>query len=222
MEFAHNLATQYIPFLFALCFHEYAHAFVAKKKGDDTAETMGRLTLNPASHMDMIGTLVLPVLAIGTGSNFFFGWAKPVPVNYRNLKNPRNDMFWIAIAGPLSNVLLYFVGIFILLALFILSPEMKSTTTPFSNPILASVIFFMQINIVLAIFNMLPLHPLDGGKVLARFLPEDLNRKLEENQQVLFMILVVMMVTGAFKIIHGPVLYLINVAYNAAQYMAHM
>ena len=93
LELARNIGLQYIPFLFALCFHEYAHGFVAKMKGDRTAEMMGRLTLNPMAHIDPIGTVLLPLLAVSGYFRFFFGWAKPVPVNERNLRNPRADMF---------------------------------------------------------------------------------------------------------------------------------
>ena len=104
------LAVKYfIPFLFALCFHEYAHGWVAKLRGDRTAEIMGRLTLNPLAHADMIGTVILPLVSIVSGIPFF-GWAKPVPVDARNLKNPKVDMFWIAAAGPLSNLLLALIG----------------------------------------------------------------------------------------------------------------
>ena len=105
-----KLALFYVPFLFALCFHEFAHGQVAKWRGDNTAERLGRLTMNPLAHMDLIGTFLLPVGAIVFGIPIFFGWAKPVPVDSRNLKNVRSDMFWIALAGPLSNVLLAIIA----------------------------------------------------------------------------------------------------------------
>src|SRR4051794_8394875 len=101
VEKAFQAFEYFVPFLFALCFHEFAHGWVAKMRGDRTAEIMGRLTLNPLAHADMIGTVILPLASILTGIPFF-GWAKPVPVDERNLKNPRIDMFWIAFAGPLS------------------------------------------------------------------------------------------------------------------------
>ncbi|MBC7372008.1 MAG: site-2 protease family protein, partial [Bdellovibrionaceae bacterium] len=99
MEIGAKIGVYYIPFLFALCFHEYAHGFVAKMLGDNTAEMLGRLTLHPVVHMDMLGTVALPLMAIVFNSPIFFGWAKPVPVNARNLKNPKKDMFWVALAG---------------------------------------------------------------------------------------------------------------------------
>src|SRR5580658_5489953 len=104
-----RVVTGFIPFLFALCVHEYAHGFVANKLGDPTAKMMGRLTLNPMAHADPIGTVVLPVMAILFGAPFF-GWAKPVPVNSRNLKHEKRDMCWIAAAGPGSNVIMAFIG----------------------------------------------------------------------------------------------------------------
>src|SRR5690606_16730988 len=102
----------FVPFLFSLCVHEFAHGWVALKRGDHTARMMGRLTLNPMAHADMIGTFILPLASLFMGSPIFFGWAKPVPVDARNLKNPRTDMFWVAFAGPLSNVLMAFLGAF--------------------------------------------------------------------------------------------------------------
>jgi len=217
LEMGKNLALYYVPFLFALCFHEMAHGWMAKRRGDNTAELMGRLNMNPLSHMDLIGTFVFPVLAIATSSGFFFGWAKPVPVNPNNLKNPIKDMFWIALAGPLSNLLLVVVTFFIILVLFMV---------PFSDPVLYDFlikisVFFMQINLVLAFFNLIPLHPLDGGKVLARFLPYNANRWLESNQNMLQMILLVLIFTGGFRVISYPVLliqkFLLNLALLIAQ-----
>ena len=107
---AAKVALFYIPFLFALCFHEFAHGWMALKKGDNTAQLMGRMTLSPFPHMDIWGTVVLPIFAVVSGWGFLFGWAKPVPVNPRNLQRPKEDMFWIALAGPLSNIILSVVG----------------------------------------------------------------------------------------------------------------
>ncbi len=109
-----KLGLFFVPFLFALCFHEFAHGLVAKWRGDNTAERMGRLTLNPMAHADILGTFILPISSIVFGIPLFFGWAKPVPVDPRNLKNVRTDMFWIALAGPASNVLLAIVSAAIL------------------------------------------------------------------------------------------------------------
>jgi Zn-dependent protease len=109
VEFGAKLGIFFVPFLFALCFHEFAHGLVAKWLGDNTAEMAGRLSLNPMVHADPVGTWILPIVSIALNSPFFFGWAKPVPVNSRNLKH-RMDMFWVSLAGPLSNVFLALVS----------------------------------------------------------------------------------------------------------------
>ena len=182
-------AVLFPPFLFALCFHEFAHGWEARRRGDNTAFLMGRITLNPIPHMDPIGTLVLPLFGLISGIPFIFGWAKPVPVNPRNLNNVAKDMFWIAAAGPLSNILLAFISI---LGLLILSHTMGET----SQIIMTILLAFGMFNIVLAVFNLIPLHPLDGGKILARFLPDKWNQALESNQMMNLFILLALMFTG--------------------------
>ena len=203
VEIGGKLALFFVPFLFALCFHEYAHGLVAKWRGDDTAEQMGRLTLNPMAHADMIGTFILPISAIVFGIPLFFGWAKPVPVNTRNLKNVRTDMFWIALAGPLSNVLLAVVSTVVMMVLI-----RYNLMGNFVKPVTSLLQMFIITNLFLAIFNILPLHPLDGGKVLARFLPASLNDKLEQNQQVTSFILLGLMITGALSVLRAPVYFI--------------
>ena len=193
----------FVPFLFALCFHEYAHGWVARRKGDRTAEIMGRLTLNPMAHADPIGTVILPIMAKLTGVPLF-GWAKPVPVDERNLKNPKVDMFWIAAAGPLSNLLLAFIaavamGLYVKFGMVPLADKQSG-----AMQILDSLKMFISINVFLAVFNMIPLHPLDGGKVLARFLPDNVNRQLEEWQNYTSMLLLMLFVSGAMTLIAYP------------------
>lgn len=179
------------PLLFALCFHEFAHGLVAKWRGDNTAERMGRLTMNPMAHADMMGTVIFPIMSILLGSPFIFGWAKPVPVESRNLKNVRTDMFWIALAGPLSNIFLAFVTtiLWAVTLKFQLFPNYSEGVTTFAQT-------FISINILLAVFNMVPLHPLDGGKVLARFLPASINYKLEQHEQISGIILMALLFLG--------------------------
>lgn len=206
MQFGLNIFLIFFPFLFALCFHEYAHGWVAKLKGDNTAEVMGRLTLNPLVHMDIVGTLVLPLISIFSissgGPSFFFGWAKPVPVSTRNLKNVKNDMFWIALAGPLSNLLLGLVAAFIyVLVITRVGPDMQ-------DGVKKLFVSFLITNASLAVFNMIPLHPLDGGKVLARFLPENINYWLEKNEAMSGLILLFIFISGVGAVIAYPVRWL--------------
>ena len=211
VEIGGKLALFYVPFLFALCFHEFAHGFVAKLRGDNTAEQMGRLTLNPMARADLIGTFLLPVSAIIFGIPIFFGWAKPVPVNTRNLKNIRTDMFWIALAGPASNILLA-----LLATGFMFFAIRFGFLGDYAMPVMKLTQMFILTNIFLAIFNIIPLHPLDGGKVLARFLPASINYKLEQNEQTTSLILMMLVFTGALQILRVPVQALYDVLMSFA------
>jgi Zn-dependent protease len=188
----------FIIFLFSLCFHEFAHAWVAQKRGDPTAQMMGRLTLNPMAHADPLGTIVFPLMGMMMGWTFLFGWAKPVPVNERNLAKPRQDMFWIAFAGPLSNFLLASLGCLslVLYAAWVGMPPEEGLKL-FQS--------FIFLNLALAFFNLVPIHPLDGSKVLARFLPETWNRKIEENEQMFSMALLMILFAGGFSFLRIPI-----------------
>lgn len=202
-----NVMKFFVPFLFALCFHEFAHGWVARRKGDRTAEIMGRLTLNPMAHADPIGTFALPLIAMFTHIPLF-GWAKPVPVDERNLKNPRVDMFWIAFAGPISNLLLAVVGGLGLIALLLMYRQEWQMQTQGIVTIVEVINAFIAVNIFLAVFNMIPLHPLDGAKVLARFLPPRINARLEDMQMYSGMLLMLVFVLGGSYIIAKPALWL--------------
>jgi Zn-dependent protease len=214
-EIGYKLGVYFIPFLFALTFHEFCHGWVAKKLGDNTAEVMGRLTLNPTSHADVLGTFILPIMAIFFAIPFF-GWAKPVPVDARNLKNPRTDMFWIALAGPLSNFFLAVVGA-VLLAVLYSGLFQGSIHAPLKE--MAQV--FIVINLFLAFFNLIPLHPLDGGKVFARFFPRSWNIWLESNQNTLSMVLIGLFLIGGFSWLAAPVYLVANVLVSFSRNLSH-
>jgi Zn-dependent protease len=211
LELIKKLADFFVPFLFSLCFHEFAHGFVAKLLGDRTAERMGRLTLNPMAHADPIGTFLLPLLSIVLNSPISFGWAKPVPVDVRNLKNPRTDMFWVALAGPLSNILLAVIGT-------ILIGVLKYTyeVFPLAKTLIQILVNFIGINLFLAIFNLLPIHPLDGGKVIARFLPASWNHKLEQNEGIMSIALLLLILSGAIQILVIPVRFIFGILLGMA------
>ncbi len=149
------------PILLALSFHEYAHAYIANKFGDDTAKQSGRLTLNPLAHLDPIGTIMIFLV--------HFGWAKPVPVNLHRLRNPKKDMLWISAAGPLANMILALISGILLRFIFAIggAPNQHSII----GLLIYAVFMSLQINLALAIFNLLPIAPLDGSKILFGLLP---------------------------------------------------
>ena len=200
-QFLPQFAKFYIPFLFALCFHEFAHGWVAKKKGDNTAEMMGRLTLNPVSHADPFGTVLMPILGVAGVLPFVFGWAKPVPVNPSNLSKPKEDMFWIALAGPASNMLLAVLG----MAVLVFYAQNSLEQTYFEG-----IQYFVIINLFLCFFNLIPLHPLDGGKIIARYLPHNANRWLEDNAGMLNIVLIASIMLGGLTFLS----YIVKVAYS--------
>ncbi len=202
VEIGSKLALMFVPFLFALCIHEFAHGLVAKWLGDNTAQTMGRLTLNPLAHADPIGTFALPIASIVFSIPIFFGWAKPVPVDARQLKNPRKDMFWIALAGPISNILMAMLGAAIM-GLLVHTVPALGTSVAFVKMLN----YFILINLFLAVFNLIPLHPLDGGKVIARFLPLRWNIWLEQNEHMTGIVLMVLVFSGVLSVLRVPVMY---------------
>ena len=164
----YEASTWVLPIVFAVTFHEAAHGFAALRFGDDTALRARRLTLNPLNHIDPFGTILLPALLLLTsGGRFMFGYAKPVPVNFGRLRDPRRDMVWVALAGPGTNVLLAIVSSLLFYGVVFLPPSPAEW-------IAANLVHSLVINAALCVFNMLPLPPLDGGRVAVGLLPRAL------------------------------------------------
>ncbi len=202
----------YIPFLFSICVHEFAHAWMAKLCGDRTAEHMGRLTLNPIAHADPIGTVLLPIAAVllpGEVSRFIFGWAKPVPFDPRELRDKKNGPFLIALAGPVSNLVLAFLGAFAYV-LIVNGVMVASLNSDKSNLLAQIAVQFIGLNCMLAVLNLVPVHPLDGGKIVARFLPANAARWLEEREHMLSMILLVLFLGGLGRLLAHPAGFVAN------------
>jgi Zn-dependent protease len=191
--------------LFSLTVHEAAHAFTADRLGDPTARLLGRVSLNPAVHVDLIGTILFPLIAIATNVPVI-GWAKPVPVNGRNLQHYRRDFTLIAAAGPASNLALAVLSALIFHALAPSLPpggtmEALGSITQYG---LAAVWYALRINVMLAIFNMIPVPPLDGGNVLAGLLPPALADQFDRLRPWGFLILYALMLSGTLRLIVGP------------------
>jgi Zn-dependent protease len=177
--------------IFSLTVHEYFHAWTAMKFGDNTAKDMGRLTLNPIAHMDFMGLMVMII------SQFQFGWAKPVPVNPFNLRDPRKADFWISFAGPLSNIGLAIISA---LVLKIIASMFNSIDPYFINVLQSGVI----INLTLAFFNLIPLFPLDGSHMLRDILPVEYEMKISQFDRFAPMVLIFLVITGSLWYIIGP------------------
>jgi Zn-dependent protease len=195
-----KIAVYALPILFAITVHEAAHGYAAKYFGDLTAEKLGRITLNPLKHIDPFGTILLPALTVMLGG-ILFGWAKPVPVNFANLNNPKKDMFWVAAAGPASN--------FVMAILWAILLNYANYVPNAAVNFLAEMsLAGISINLVLMVLNLLPMPPLDGGRIAVSLLPTPMAIQLARLEQYGFIILIVLMFTGILGKIISPIIQL--------------
>ena len=190
-----------IPAVLAITLHEAAHGYAAKRLGDFTAYQEGRITLNPIKHIDLIGTLVVPaVLLLATGGKIAFGWAKPVPVNFSALRNPKRDMLWVAAAGPGANLAMA-IGWALLFKLALTAPE-----NYFSSPLLEMSKGGILINLVLMVLNLIPVPPLDGGRIAISALPHAMAYNLAKLEPYGLLIIMLLMASGVLSSFMYPIL----------------
>jgi len=192
-----------LPVIFAITLHEAAHGYVARHFGDQTAWQQGRISLNPIRHIDLVGTIVVPLIILVTSklfgsSGILFGWAKPVPVNFQALRNPKRDMLWVAAAGPGANLVMALGWAVMLKSAFLLPGNF------FSAPMVEMGIAGINVNIVLMVLNLLPILPLDGGRILVSLLPHPMAAGYARTEPWGFPILIVLLFTGVLGIVLSP------------------
>lgn len=197
-----KIAIGLLPILLAVTVHEAAHAYAANFFGDGTAKFLGRMTLNPIKHIDILGTIIIP-LTMFILTSFVFGWAKPVPVNAQNFKNPRRDMALVALAGPLSNIVMAFAWA----GMTAIGVAGLSSSAWYAEPLVLMGLIGIRVNILLAVFNLLPLPPLDGGRVLVAVLPPKAANTVSQLEPWGFPILLLLLFTGVLSFLLLPILY---------------
>ena len=216
-----DIAFQILAFLFGLSIHEAAHAFTADKLGDDTARQLGRVTLNPLPHIDLFGTILLPAMGLISGLPVL-GWAKPTPVNPSRLRHPRRDDILVTAAGPASNLLVATVAVLLLLGIRVASPEgavvIEQVVGGYANlvdgqsasvitPIALLLYYFLYINVLLAVFNMIPVPPLDGGQIVGQLIPASWQPAYAALSRYGFIVLIVLLYMRVPFYLFTPVLH---------------
>jgi Zn-dependent protease len=199
-NFIQTVAVGAIPIVLAITLHEAAHGYVARHFGDNTAERAGRISLNPFRHIDPIGTILLPLLTLWIGG-ILFGWAKPVPVNYGKLRHPKRDMLWVALAGPASNLVMALFW-----ALMATLAAGAWAGNYFATPLLAMANLGVTINVILIALNMLPMPPLDGGRIAVSLLPHSAAVTLSRVEPYGMFILIALAVSGVLWTILTPII----------------
>ncbi|SER21871.1 Zn-dependent protease (includes SpoIVFB) [Nitrosomonas sp. Nm51] len=204
-----GIAIYALPVIFAITMHEAAHGYVARYFGDLTAYNQGRISLNPTKHIDPVGTILVPatlfiVSKLTMGAGFLFGWAKPVPVNFANLRQPKQDMLWVAVAGPGANLIMAFFWALVMKFAIILP------VSDFTRPMLLMCKAGIEINVILMVLNLLPLPPLDGGRMAMSLLPHRIARHFARIEPYGFMILLILLISGVLGVIVWPLIILIK------------
>lgn len=202
-----RLITVVPALLVAASFHEFAHGWTADRLGDGTARANGRLTLNPLKHIDPIGSIVVPLVLALMPGNFLFGWAKPVPVNPYHLRSPKTDMAWVAAAGPITNFILAISGAFFMM--FVAKIPAGGSVELVLGPFFLFIQYFILINIVLGIFNLIPVPPLDGGRIAVGLLPADWADKWAAIEPYGLLIIVMLFIwdpIGLWQKVIGPLI----------------
>lgn len=194
-----KIAVSALPILFAVVLHEVSHGWTARLCGDNTAWQQGRLSLNPLTHIDPIGTILVPLLLLVT-VGFIFGWAKPVPINWANLRKPRRDIMLVAAAGPMANLVMALFWAMMLKLSLILPYEMEWITRPLKYMSEVGIL----VNVILMVFNLLPLPPLDGGRIFVNLLPYPWSSYLARVEPFGFFIILLLLATGVLSIIIWP------------------
>jgi Zn-dependent protease len=200
LNIVQQVAVYALPVVFAITLHEAAHGYVAKHFGDTTAYMLGRVSMNPLRHIDPIGTVLIPLLTLFLGG-ILFGWAKPVPVNFNHLRNPKKDMLWVALAGPGANLAMA-LGWAVVMKL-----ANMMAGNPFSLPMALMGMAGININVVLMVLNLLPLLPLDGGRIAVSLLPSQLAYRYAKMEPYGMILLVVLLFSGVLGAIIGPLIH---------------